>query len=90
MRILQGITAIDASDVMPNLGGLYQYPYAVSLRKDDTTASGTVVEAYTPFVVLEFITKASGKYVKILSTTGEIGIVLHNSRYLKKCGGGNL
>lgn len=87
MRILQGITSVDANDVIPNLGGLYQYPYAVSLRKDDTTASGTVVEAYTPFVVLEFITKASGKYVKILSTTGEIGIVLHNPRYLKQVNG---
>ena len=85
MRILQGITAIDASDVMPNLGGLYQYPYAVSLRKDDTTASGTVVEAYTPFVVLEFIDKIAAKYLRVLTVNGEIGTVLHNARYLKKC-----
>ena len=87
MRILQGITSVDASDVIPNLGGLYQYPYAVSLRKDDTTASGTVVEAYTPFVVLEFTDKIAAKYLRVLTVNGEIGTVLHNSRYLKKCGG---
>lgn len=90
MRILQGITAIDASDVIPNLGGLYQYPYAVSLRKDDTRASGTVVEAYTPFVVLEFIDKIAAKYLRVLTVNGEIGTVLHNTRYLKKCGGETL
>ena len=84
MRILQGTTSVDASDVIPNLGGLYRYPYSASLREDDNAATGTVVEAYTPFVVLEFITKVSGKYLKILTATGEIGIVLHNARYLKE------
>lgn len=84
MRILQGITSVDANDVIPNLGGLYQYPYSVLLRQDDNTVTGIVVEQYTPFVVLEFITKVSGKYVKILSSTGEIGIVVYNPRYLRQ------
>ena len=84
MRILQGITSVDANDVIPNLGGLYQYPYGVSLRKDDTTASGTVVEAYTPFVVLEFTDKIAAKYLRVLTVNGEIGTVLHNPRYLKE------
>ena len=87
MRILQGATAVDANDVILNLGGLYQYPYSVLLRQDDNKITGIVVEPYAPFVVLDYIEKTSGKYVKILSTTGEIGIVLYNARYLKKCGG---
>jgi len=87
MRILQGITSVDASDVIPNLGGLYRYPYSASLRKDDNAATGTVVEAYTPFVVLEFVEKVSGKYLKILSTTGEVGIVFYSPRYLKQVNG---
>ena len=90
MRILQGITSVDANDVIPNLGGLYQYPYAVSLRTEDTpawfTASGKVVEAYTPFVVLEFIDKVAAKYLRVLTVNGEIGTVLHNPRYLKELG----
>lgn len=85
MRILQGITSIDASDVMPNLGGLYQYPYSISLRNDDCTATGKIVFQQTPFIVLEIVQKQSGTYMRILTTTGEIGVVSYNKKFLTKC-----
>jgi hypothetical protein len=84
MRILQGTTAVDVNDVILDIGGLYHYPYSVCLRENDCKAHGSVVDQYTPFVVLEFIEGLSGKYLRILTTTGEIGLVQYNSRYLKQ------
>lgn len=81
MRILRG------SDAIVNIGGLYRYPYPVNLRNQEKNDIIRDLEAYHLFVVLEVSQKVSGNYLKVLTTTGEIGIVLHNPRYLKQVNG---
>jgi len=83
MRILEGITSVDINDVIPNLGGLYQYPYPVILRNEENEVIG-YCGSYDLFVVLDYVKKTSGNYLKILRATGEVGFVQCSPRYLKQ------
>lgn len=83
MRILQGCVAMNTNEVTPHLGGLYCYPYPVILRNEEKNDVVKDLESYDLFVVLEVIRKVSGNYLKVLTTTGEIGVTLYSPRYLK-------
>ena len=83
MRILQGITSVDINNVIPNLGGLYQYPYPVILRNEENKVVGCL-NSYDLFVFLDYVEKISGNWLKILTITGEVGFVQCSPRYLKQ------
>lgn len=85
MRILQGAVAVNAGDIKPRIGELYQYPYGVIIRSESKNNEiiGTI-DPYSPFVVLEKQDFNFGKSLKILTTNGEIGYIWYNPKYLKE------
>lgn len=65
------------------VGGLYEYPYAVRLHNEITPISDiTLISEYTPFVLLEVNKTRSVIWLKILSNSGKMGYVQY-AKHLK-------
>jgi hypothetical protein len=68
------------------VGGLYEYPYTVSLRRLNNELTPisdiTLINEHTPFVVLEVNQTRSVVWLKVLSTTGLVGYVQY-AKHLK-------
>lgn len=84
MRILQGAVAVNAGDIKPRIGELYQYPYGVIIRSESKKEVIGTIDPYSPFVVLEKQCAISGESLKVLTTNGDIGYIWYSRKYLIK------
>lgn len=74
------------------LGKLYRYPYAVNLWQQSCSQPAPtgefayrareVIEADSPFVVLEQTKIDAGTYLKVLTGSAEVGLVGYHVKYL--------